>query len=336
MENVSERRNNYIKRLENFNRNLKVNNLKSPKEIIAEGVRKSSGISDEATVNMLSDKALKGEHYVKDGNYDVFLFGIAESLENIRCETSPQNEYFSWIDDSKMIMDHLTDGDISESDLRERDLFIDDSWQRETEILTCLSLYESSNNPLAKQRKDILLIKLLRLRQIRSALNSAVKDKAESTKENRYKAAMYALALNKMKKSDMQGDYYNSEVLQNLKDLNIDHADDVEFYDNYSFYTRILEEQKKFNIQKNLEKMNLMKMYSGRPDECLTMLRHEGDTEENIRERIARLSGIRGSARQSVGKISTDNVYKKRLFNADKFMHLKEKYKEKFLNSCVS
>ena len=329
MENISERHNNYIKRLEGFNRSLKANNLKSPKEIIATGVRKSTGISDENTVDMLSDKALKGEHYVKEDNYDVFLFGIAESLENIRCETSPQNEYFSWIDDSKAIMDHLTDGNISENDLKEREIFVDDSWQRETEILTCSGLYERSNNPLAKQRKDMLLIKLLRLRQIRSALGAVSKNKAQPTREDRYKAAMYALALNKIKKGDMDGNYYNSEGLQDLRDLGVDHSGDVEFYDNYSFYTRILEEQKKFNVQQKLKEMSLMNMYASRPDEYLAMLRHKDDTEENISERIARLSGIRGSARQNVGKVNSSDIYKKRLFDVSKFMRLKEKYEEK-------
>ena len=116
MENISERRDNYIQRSDSFNRTLKSKNLKSPKEIIAKGVRESTEINDDNTVNVLTEKAMRAEPYIKDKDYDVFLFGIAESLESIRCETTSQNEYFTWIDDSVKIMDHLTDGEITKEE----------------------------------------------------------------------------------------------------------------------------------------------------------------------------------------------------------------------------
>ena len=115
---------------------------KTPAEILREGVKKSTQITDEQTVDMLVDKAMKGDSYLKNGTYDVFLFGIAESLESIRCGTSSVNEYFTWIKDAQHIMDHMTDGMVTESDLLEKKAFIDNSKQRENDLLTCLALYE--------------------------------------------------------------------------------------------------------------------------------------------------------------------------------------------------
>lgn len=321
MENISERRNNYIQRLDTFNRTLKAKNLKSPKEIIAKGVRESTAINDDNTVNMLTDKAVRAVPYIKEKDYDVFLFGIAESLESIRCETTSQNEYFTWIDDSVKIMDHLTDGEITEEDDKERDNFIDESWQREAEILTCLGLYERSNNPLAKQRKAELLIKLQRLRQIRSALTAVAKNNVDSTREERYKAAMYALALKQVRKYDAVGDYNNEEVGRSLEDLSISHFDDFEFYNGYSFYTRMLEEQVRFDAQQKLRQLDMVKGYADRPGEYLAMVRHKDDTKENIRDRLARLSGIRGSARQDMDKVKIP--YKERHFDLERFNALK-------------
>jgi len=53
----------------------------------------STSIKDEKTVDTLADKAMRAETYVKENNYDVFLFGIAEALENVK-RLNPKETYF--------------------------------------------------------------------------------------------------------------------------------------------------------------------------------------------------------------------------------------------------
>lgn len=322
MEDLSERHTKYVNQLEKFNQVVKVNNVRAPKDIIAEGVRMSTSIKDEKTVDTLADKAMRAEAYVKENNYDVFLFGIAEALENVRCETSSMHEYFTWIDDAKKIMDHMTDGNVSEKDWSERQFFIEDSWQREAEILTCLGLYEKSNNPLAKEKKQILMLKLQRLRQIRSALMNFANGKKSNVKAERYQAAVCAKTLNGLKNIDDDDDDDNEEILQNLQLMGIDHFGDFEFYDGYSFYTRMLEEQRRFDMEKeNVKELEILRRYSGRPDECLTMLRHKDDTNETIRERIARLSGIKSNMNKNY---SLSDGSKHKRFASQEFNYLRE------------
>lgn len=326
MENIQERHKNYVHRLNEFNRAMAERNRKPPREIIAEGVRQSTKITDEKTVNQLTEKAVAGEAYTQNGNYDTFLFGIAESLENIRCETSSQNEYFSWIDDSRRLMERMTDGFVSEEDIKDKENFIKESWQREAELLTCLSLYEKSNNPLAKERHAELLIKLQRLRQIRSALLTGTKDKADKeprTREEKERTRRIIKAMEDMREADENGDYHNADVQLQLNELGIGHVQDVEFYRGYSFYTRMLEDQRRADLlKKRSREWSMLNSYAGHPDEYLTMLRHQDDTRETIQERIIRLSGRKMPLTRQTDQHK--EKYHERAFDVESFLRLKK------------
>ena len=324
MENISERKKNYMRRLEQLELRQSKQNLKSPRELIKEGVRKSTGITDEKAVDELSKRAIKAENVPQTTGYDSFFFGIAESLENIRCETSSQNEYFAWIDDAKKILDGMKDGCVTGEDIKEKEDFIEESWQREIELMTCLSLYEKSNNPLAKKRHAELLIKLQRLRQLRSALKVGTKnysDKRPLSNEELSKIAKFSTVLNEMKNCDENGDYNNAVLRQHLLDLQIAHFDDIEFYQGYSFYTKMLEKQRVFdvcgsrcnNVSGNCE-------YRKSPDECLVFLRSKENTKETIQERIMRLSGRKKLSDDAVSK-----KYSERAFDANVFNYLRNK-----------
>lgn len=304
MENVTDRRRNYVQRISSFNQAAMRKNQKSPKELIEEGIEKSTGISEKDIVNQLAEKVLSDEIKEKDASHDVFLFSIAESLESTRCETTSQNEYFTWIDDAKKIMDNLHDGHVSLQNILDKENFIKMSWQRETELLICLGLYEKSNHPLAKQRHAELIIKLQRLRQLRSALIEGTKDKIDQrplTPQEKARLAQYTKALQDMENYDSVGDYHNLALLQQLQNLQISHMYDVEFsYAGYSFYQRMLEDQKR--VETHLEERAIDRLYSylNCPDEYLDEMRHRDDTRDNIRRRIQELTGRRTAYRNHV------------------------------------
>ncbi|MBR1605023.1 MAG: hypothetical protein IJ660_02815 [Alphaproteobacteria bacterium] len=330
MEDITERRRNYMQRMDNFNQAAMRRNQKSPKEIIEEGIEKSTGVSEKEILDQLAEKILQDSIKEKDASHDVFLFGIAESLESIRCETTSQNEYFSWIDDAKKIMDHMHDGFVSFQDIREKENFVKMSWQRETELLTCLALYEKSNHPLAKERHAELMIKLQRLRQIRSALLVGTKNKTDQrplTPAEKARLARYIKSLQDMEECDSVGDYHNLALLEQLQELQISHMHDIEFYyGGYSFYQRMLEEQRR--AESHLENQAIERLYSylSRPDEYLDELRHKDDSKDNIRLRIQELTGRRTVFRNNVqGQKIHDRV---QTFDAQRYRKLRENLPE--------
>lgn len=291
---------------------------RSPKEIIAEGLKLSTKITDEKVVNALVDKVMKSESYGRSSSHDDFLFGIAESLESIRCETTSKNEYFSWIDGAQRIISHMTDGCITMEDLKEKHHFLDISWQREAEILTCLSLYERSDNPLAKERKEELLIKLRRLRQLRSAIITNTKDKLDDeplTQEEKEQRRRVILTLEEMKEADENADYQNAILRRHLELLRLSHEEDIEFYENYSFYTRMLEDQRNADLQRQEDRQKELN-YAAR----LERLRHRTETPEDIRDRINRLTGR--SSESQVSKYAKN--YTLRGFDARTYQRLSE------------
>ena len=302
---ISTKHDAYMQSLYRFSQELKKRQMKAPRDLVADGITRSTNISDKKTVAELTDKAMRGEAYTKDGSYDTFLFNIAESLETTRSGTSSQNEYFSWISNAQKIMDHMRDGRVTLDDLREKDDFIDMSWQRESEILVCLGLYEKSNNPLAKNRHDELVVKLQRLRQIRSALANGTKDKADFrplTPEEKRRFERHRQALKEMEECSASKAYHNSL----LGGLGISHQNDVEFYRGYSFYTRMLEDQRRYDEMDEQEAeyeslRNLMKNF----DEYLAEVKYKDDTIDNIKARIRSLSGRR-SIVQNVASFAKD------------------------------
>lgn len=104
---------------------------------------------------------------------------VAHSLESINSETNSSQEYFRWLDDASDIIKNMNDGFVSQSDLDERNEFLEMSHQREAELLVCLSLYANSNSPRAAEQADLIRYKLKKLREMRSAIENTTRDKAD-------------------------------------------------------------------------------------------------------------------------------------------------------------
>ena len=313
--NVAERQAQYEQRVASFEQHSALKNIRRPREILAEGIKSSTQITDEKTVGLLTDKAMQAESVGKNKTYDDFLFNIAESLECVRCETTSQNEYFNWIDESEQIIKHMTDGNISKQDLSERNNFISMSWQRESELLTCLALYEQSDNPLAKKRHAELMLKLVRLRQLRSAVlvgTQNTSDERHLTPEQKERLRAIARVLAEMREYDEIADHHNEILLNHLRQLRISHETDVEFYKEYSFYTRMLEDERHTEENQKRKQRDFALW--------LAEVRHQNDTREDIGKRIFRLTGRKMNDKPSETAVRRHE----RAFDANAFMRLKQ------------
>lgn len=270
---------------------------------------------------------------IKIGNETVKVadlsFEIAESLEAINSETSSSQEYFSWFNESSEILQHMNDGYVSEEDFAEREDWIKDSYTREAELMTCLGLYQHSSFPEAKKRYADIYNKLVKLRQIRNTIkdntaNKPDKDKNTINREEKEKAFKKAtiyvavmrqfqkraprwnLSKNKLRQlnmyhgddADLAGDYDDMyDEFENLDERS--HLDiEREIYDqqlvleNSYRFDDMLKEQVLFNWDQNDEMLNAMS-YSPAEEYIEKNLPAEDENEQDIRTRIARLSGRR-------------------------------------------
>ena len=233
---------------------------------------------------------------------DTFYFDQALSIERINCETSTMNEYFTWIDEGQQIIKHMNDGFVSEEDLSEKNNFIDMSFQRETELITCLGLYEKSvqlGNQEAKVKYDELRLKLQKLREIRSSILTTTKNEADKKVEREeYERALHYYRLlsfmRDMGKNPTQNQL--AEFRMRAKELQVEHDMDVEMLPGYSFYTRLLEDVRRADVlERNAQERSFdhSLSYNRSPGEFIYMAKHVSTKQEDIRTRIERLRGLR-------------------------------------------
>lgn len=120
------------------------------------------------------------ELQASDLELDTLSFAVAESMQAIDSETTPENEYFRWIVDAQTIIHDMNQDDISQSTIDKREEFLLDMDQRESEMRVYMALYASCNSDLAKQRLAFLQVKLAKLMELRSAVKVSTKSKEEA------------------------------------------------------------------------------------------------------------------------------------------------------------
>lgn len=129
----------------------------------------------------------------------------------------PSREYFRWLDETENIIKHMNDGFVSHEDLSERNEFLEMSYQRETELMVCISLYQNSVFKGAKDKANELTYKLTKLRQMRSMIKQTTKDQADrKVEKSEYEKALeYYRAVRQLKEHDL---YWNlpEPVLENM------------------------------------------------------------------------------------------------------------------------
>ena len=296
---------------------------RSPQEIISRAVQNRFRVGKEegdvlARQIALAPKDIK----LKVGNQDLRVdemqhqiamdvgedlqFMLADSYEQINSESTSSREYYRWIDETEDIIKHMNDGFVSQDDLRERNDFLDMSYQREMELMVCISLYQNSVFKEAKEKCNELSYKLMKLRQMRSMIQQTTKDKADRKveKEEYEKALEYYHVLKQMKKQDLY--WMPQEVLQNLgrnayeaginhgyddNGYGVYHATDKDMQSNFVWYDWLREQ-----MVRSMSNNQYQTQYDHSMGEML-MLKRMGNenrqTRESLAAHIERLSGRR-------------------------------------------
>lgn len=328
---------------------------KSPQKILSEAIQKRYKLNSREESDLLArqmtlaprdtklkvgNQELKVEDMQRQIAMDVgedLQFMIAGSIEMINSESTSSQEYFRWLEETEVIIQHMNDGFVSESDLNERNSFLDMSYQRETELLVCLGLYQNSVFPEAKEKYNELAFKLSKLRQMRSMIKQSTKDQADRKVEKAEyeKALEYYKAVKEYKKHDL---YWQlpAEIQRNLgrkayelglnhgysdNRYGIDHSQDKDLQANFNHYDWLREK-----ILFSMNTSDYQSQYDHSMSENLMMKRmgnENRDTRESLAAHIERLSGRRPPLKDAP-EYNYSEV-RKRAFDISRFQSLNQR-----------
>ena len=99
----------------------------------------------------------------------------AQSMERLNSGTDSVEEYFSWLNETTDILRHMNDGYVTQQDAIEREAFLQNTDQREAELMVCLGLYSSCQSSAAREKVKFIRYKLQKLREMRSAISFLTK-----------------------------------------------------------------------------------------------------------------------------------------------------------------
>ncbi|MFV0627509.1 MAG: hypothetical protein ACK5N8_09230 [Alphaproteobacteria bacterium] len=157
----------------------------SPQKIMADAVEREFNTVGENAKQQIARELVVMPHgrKVKIGgevmNVEDLQYAIAESIDIYQAGTSRKYEYHEYISDATKIISDMNSNGVTPQELDSRNHFIDDTIQRENELLTCLALYKSSNFSGAQEKYRELYTKLQKIREVRSAVLSSTKSVAD-------------------------------------------------------------------------------------------------------------------------------------------------------------
>ena len=209
---------NDINRLRNPQENVQMMS-KASSQTVKEGIKKAHPHLSDKQAEKASEQLMSNNNNgkVKVGDTEVsvadFAYAVALSIQTINSETSPQEEFYRWIDDAKLVISEMTDNNITESDLKHREEFLADMDQREVEIKTCLSLYETAAfsgsarvREQAQKQLEFLRMKYAKLLELRSAVKNSTKSRMQVILEPKVqedehiRGKLYIMALHYMRR----------------------------------------------------------------------------------------------------------------------------------------
>jgi len=162
----------------------------------------------------------------------------ANTIELINGGIDPVAEYFSWLSETTLILNHLNDGFVTKEDALEREKFLELTDQREADLMVCLGLYESSRSKEGMERVKFTRYKLQRLREMRTAIKFLTKSSADvETTRSEYDAAIpYYKYFKNLQKLPFGYDMPYEQKVQ----LGISHDNDEDLEEDYDHYTPIV------------------------------------------------------------------------------------------------
>lgn len=179
---------------------------------------------------------------------------FAQSIENLNCETSSDQEYFRWLNDTTKILKNMNDGYVTTEDLAERNEFLKFTYQRESELMLCLGLYQGCRSKQAQERAKFIRYKLQKLREMRASLEFLTKNESnvESLRSEYDAAVPYYKYFKNLQKLPFG---YDMPYEQKQK-LGISHDDDEDLQEDYNAYDDLVNdvldiENEKFSDNSN-------------------------------------------------------------------------------------
>ena len=281
---------------------------RSPQDIISRAVQNRFRVSKEEGDIVARQMALAPKDVkLKVGNQDLRVdemqhqiamdigedlqFMLADSYEQINSESTSSREYFRWLDETESIIKHMNDGFVSHEDLNERNEFLEMSYQREAELMVCISLYQNSVFKGAKDKANEL----------------TSKDQADrKVEKSEYEKALeYYRAVRQLKEHNL---YWNlpEPALENMgraayeaglnhgyadNGYGVSHAGDRDMQPNYVWYDWLREE-----MVKSMNPSQYQSRYDHSMGEMMMMKRMGNEnrqTRESLAAHIERLSGRR-------------------------------------------
>ena len=236
--------------------------IDTPKNIIQKAVeRKFPGIDKMEAEKITRQMVLAPKKATiiiggEERKVSALQYDIACTIESLGSETSSSQEYFGWFTESADIIKNMNDGFVSEDDLESRNEWIEDSYGREAELMTCLALFQGCAFPEAKKKANDIYNKLVKLRQIRSSIKESTSNKVdkpkevdmEKKKEAYKKAVVYVAAAREFCK---HAERWNMKK-RTLKKLNVYHGDDEDLDDDYDDFYDMYEDDLRLNDEQEI------------------------------------------------------------------------------------
>ncbi len=224
----------------------------------------------------------------------------ALSIEETNSGTNSVNEYFSWLNETTEILKKMNDGFVSTEDLTVRNKFLEETDQRESEMMLCLGLLEGSRHPQAEENARHLRYKLQKMREMRSAIKITTRSNSdvEISRAEYERAIPYYKAFKALQKLPFGYDINR----QQKESLNINHDDDDDLSDDFNYYDAMLNNA----LDEMLEDDSYIASQEFQLAYDMARERNE-DMADEISEKMKKLTGRRNSFKLKYESLDTDN-----------------------------
>ena len=232
---------------------------------------------------------------------------------------SSKSEYFGWIEEGQKIINDMNTNGVTPQELETKYKFLSDFEQREVDLMTCLALYRRCNlaDPEVKKKYDELEQKLVKLREIRSAVQVATPDKADrevsNPVENARRKALALVYTGVLTELATEAKGGMSRLTERQKrDLNIY----FEPYVNVQYvYASIMRDAKAKDYYRESKAETF----------AVEQIEKQTPNRESLMHKLAVLSG---RISENLGKKASPVEQKQRAFDINRYMMLKEMQEE--------
>ena len=262
---------------------------------------------------------------------NINTISVADRIERNNNNTSIQEEYFRWIEESRIVIKELNDGLVEQKELERRDDFLKDLKQRETELLVCLGLYSSSNSKYAQEKYAELSRKLYKLREVRNVVHATTSNKKigyENPEKEKKRVEKYITPLSVIRKAKKDAAEEWSSWIEINRNLAVLKNPDILHQD-----TALLSGRRSKNFDREVENYWRLLVYeinAGKYDSYAEkmVMENRGKTKADIIRSISWLRGIKSEAEKRKEMDDRINKIKDRMkrimFDRERYMLLNE------------